>query len=161
KDRADGPPGGRRVTTGEGRGVSSDDPALSRQDLAAAIAPAWREVAIARRARKPHTCVGAAEVRKHVITVQYAEPLPGGITSTSAGAGTPEEAERRATDLLRGHPGAIAIIEPRRNPNYRPDCLGAIAPGDLYVEYVGDAGMAETGRPYCLRCGLAAWGETS
>jgi hypothetical protein len=141
--------------------MSSESPGRSRRDLAAAIAPQWRDVAIARRARKPHTCVGAAEVRKYVITVDYPEPLPGGLTSTSAGAGTPEEAERRATDLLRGHPGATASIEPRRNPNYRPDCLGAIAPGDLYVDYVGDAAMAEAGQPYCLRCGLAVWGEAS
>jgi hypothetical protein len=141
--------------------VGSEDPARSRQELAAAIAPQWRDVAIARTARKPHTCVGDAEVRKYVITVDYPEPLPGGITSAWAEAGTPEEAERRATDLLRGHRGATAIIEPGRNPNYRPDCLGSIAPGDLYVEYVGDAAMAETGRPYCLRCGLATWGETS
>ncbi len=139
--------------------MSSRDPALSRQELAAAIAPQWRDVAIARSARKPHTCVGAAEVRKYVITVEYPEPPAGGITSSSAEAGTPQEAERQAADRRHDHPGATVTIEPRRNPNYRPDCLGVIAPGDVYVEYVGDAGMAETGRPYCLRCGLAAWGR--
>jgi hypothetical protein len=139
--------------------VNSTDPApiLSRTELAAAIAPEWRDVAIARTAQKPHVCVGAAEVRKYVITVTYPQPLPGGATSTSAEADTPGEAEQQAAARLRDHPGATATIEPRRNRDYRPDCLGAITPGDLYVEYVGDAGFAETGSPYCLRCGLAAW----
>jgi hypothetical protein len=42
----------------------------------------------------------------------------------------------------------------RPNPNYRPDCLQNINPGDVYGEYVGEAAFAESGRPYlpAVRC---------
>lgn len=32
----------------------------------------------------------------------------------------------------------------RPNPNYRPDCLQDINPGDVYGEYVGEAAFAES-----------------
>jgi hypothetical protein len=47
----------------------------------------------------------------------------------------------------------------RPNPEYRPGCAGDINPGDAYVEYVGEAGFAESGHPYCAPCGHAVWLE--
>jgi hypothetical protein len=45
-------------------------------------------------------------------------------------------------------------------PNYRPDCLQDINPGDVYGEYVGEAAFAESGRPYCQQCAAAVWSRS-
>jgi hypothetical protein len=141
--------------------MTSTGPALARgrAQLAGAIAPQWRDVAVPRTARIPHTCIGAAEIRGYVITAAYAEPLPGNITSSSAHADSPGEADRKAAGFRTSHPGADVTVEPRPNPDYRPDCLGVIAPGDPYVDYIGEAALAGSGRPYCVRCATAAWGR--
>ena len=38
-------------------------------------------------------------------------------------------------------------VEPVPNPEYQPECIGAIFPGDRYI---GDS----SGAVYCLRCGI-------
>jgi len=48
-------------------------------------------------------------------------------------------------------------MEPRRNPEYRPECLAEITLGDVYAEDTGNAAAHESGQPYCARCALAVW----
>lgn len=43
------------------------------------------------------------------------------------------------------------------NPNYRPGCIGDILPGDLYVEYTGEADPFSHGSAYCVPCAVGAW----
>lgn len=47
------------------------------------------------------------------------------------------------------------------NPNYRDGCLGDIAPGDTYVEYLGEAEPFSHGSAYCERCAVAVWPEVT
>jgi hypothetical protein len=43
------------------------------------------------------------------------------------------------------------------NPDYRPDCLHEIAPGDTYFEYTGETPAYQSGVRYCVRCAVAVW----
>ena len=45
-----------------------------------------------------------------------------------------------------------------RNPRH-PDCTTAIKPGDLHIEYVGNAAACESGTRYCIPCGLLSFGD--
>lgn len=52
-------------------------------------------------------------------------------------------------------------MRPRPNPNAdsrSPECTGDIAPGDAYVEYLGEAGAYQSGTRYCAACGVKTWG---
>jgi hypothetical protein len=51
-------------------------------------------------------------------------------------------------------------IEKVPNPNYRPDCLVTINPGDRYFEDVSDAEPYRHGPSYCARCAVAVWGKS-
>lgn len=46
---------------------------------------------------------------------------------------------------------------PRRSPCGNPRCVDTIAPGDRYVEYLGETPAHRSGIRYCLPCGVAAW----
>lgn len=131
----------------------------AKAELAAAIDPQWDDCIVIRRARKAHTCVGKREIRAYIITTTYGKVRPGNVTSSEWEAFSATGAAGWIVQQKRRYPDATFAVERRPNPNYRPDCLGDIAPGDLYVEYIGEAGFAESGRPYCQRCGLAAWGK--
>jgi hypothetical protein len=39
------------------------------------------------------------------------------------------------------------------------DCRKDITPGDQYIEYVGEAGFAQSGVSYCMPCGVATWAK--
>ncbi|WP_102145686.1 hypothetical protein [Mycobacterium hubeiense] len=41
-------------------------------------------------------------------------------------------------------------IVPEPNLEYQPDCLGAILPGDRYIEHI----IGNESAHYCLRCGI-------
>jgi hypothetical protein len=133
----------------------------TRAELAAAIDPQWVGVAIARKARLAHTCTGKNEISSYEIHTVYAKPLPGGVLSSENVAFTPEAAELKAGRKRRLYPDATVTVKPHPNRNYHPGCLGEIAPGDLYIEYIGDVGFAQRGVTYCRQCGLAEWGRSS
>lgn len=44
---------------------------------------------------------------------------------------------------------AVLQIKPALNPDFSPECLGKILPGDRYIA------DADSDRRYCLRCGTS------
>ncbi len=134
----------------------NDTTTMTRSEAAAVIDPRWVDVVIARTARKPRTCICQRPVRSYTIKTVYAAPLPlTHVTESEGIAFSPEAADRKAARKRAQFPDATVTIEPVPNRNYRPDCLGAIKPRDVYFDYVGDAAFAQSGMPYCLPCGTA------
>lgn len=42
-------------------------------------------------------------------------------------------------------------------PCLHPDCMKEISPGGQYVEYLGEAAVRQSGKTYCIPCGVATW----
>lgn len=112
------------------------------------------ENCVVRTARKPWRCVGARQVSWWGVrrTCEHGW--------TESRYGTADEAQA-ALERLRGapcHGGMVPEVDDLQtiaypNPEYRPDCLVDIAPGDTYVEYRGEvAAFWESGTRFCVRC---------
>jgi hypothetical protein len=130
---------------------------MTRAELAALIRPEFTDVAIARTARKPHRCVCADEHRGFEVKSEFPR-VTDGVRSVSSIHDELEAAERHAEWARDHRPEATVAIIPRPNPNHRPDCLVDIKWGQPYVDYIGEAAFAESGRSYCRTCGIAVWG---
>lgn len=115
------------------------------------------DAGIVRCARKAHRCVCADRLYGYDVRGLY----PGGVTTHPAASMDDAIASRERMLDRPANRGGVRFsgveIEERPNPNYRPDCLGAIAPGDLYFEYTGEREQYQMGSPYCSRCAVAAW----
>lgn len=117
---------------------------------------------IQRTARKAYRCAGADEVLGWGVRTRH-EACPAD-REWSGWSSMPnrEAAEARASVLVGSRAGGMpgheyhytaAEAVPTMNPQYRPDCLGDIKPGDRYVEDRMDAMPWESGQRYCQRCG--------
>jgi hypothetical protein len=99
---------------------------------------------IPRRAKIEHRCVCAdAVLRWHVV-----RPSGGSSSFWS------EESARQG--LARAPEGSV--LETVANPNFQAGCVGDIARGHRYVEYVGEAPAYRSGTPYCVPCAVLVWG---
>lgn len=120
-----------------------------------------------RTARKAYRCTCADDV----VGFRVRGYSPDGASwSESTLRGITTCAEARA--LSRVKVGAIGWgdsvpydrveVTPIANHNARSrsaDCRGDIAPGDQYVEYLGESAAWQSGTRYCLPCGLATWAK--
>lgn len=117
-------------------------------------------LAYARTARIPHRCVTADELHGHEVIHEYEIPVLNAKSWSRQFRTTLLEAEQLAGRLREEHPGEKVTVEPVRNRNYpakAEGCRGDIPVGDLYVEYVGESAFAQSGRAYCVPCGLNCW----
>lgn len=120
-----------------------------------------------RTARKPWRCVCAEPIRRWQIRT-VGHTADGREVGSTTWTTTEEEARARGESNL-GHVAAWNVnvepaqpsayidsyeVEPVPNPNYRPDCLGDIAVGDRYFEYLGESVAWESGFRYCARCAV-------
>lgn len=113
------------------------------------------DVGCVRTARKPWRCVCADPVRRYEVRYDH-EPAGSWTSSIHR---TRQDAER-ALGEVTGRFGNGRIDEVA-NPNYRPDCLGDIAPGDRYFEDISDSEPYQHGPAYCARCAVGVWGKHS
>lgn len=120
------------------------------------------ENCILRRARKAHRCIGADEFRSFwaVRRCDHGD-WQGESKSRSATRAQAEAYLEKIKDRpCHGERGGLVTgteIEPDPNPEYNPDCLVDIHPGDTYVEYVGEkTAFWESGSRYCASC-AAEW----
>jgi hypothetical protein len=128
---------------------------VNKSSLTRSIKPELRAVVIIRTARTAHQCVCAPEFQNWTVTSDFPHPVDG-VTSVSSTWDTLRGAETHADWARRNRPEAEVSVTPNPNPNHRPGCLGVIDPGGLYADYIGEAGFAESGRPYCASC-LEVW----
>jgi uncharacterized protein len=130
-------------------------PTVTEEDLKAAIAPGNRGVVQVQAEVKTHRCTCADEV---LYTVKIESS-----SSTSVHGPMPwTDAQCNADDLRAENPGAEVTIEPCRNTDYRPDCLGYTLEDEPYVKYLRAPGNPRNpwhGEVYCQRCAVAIWGE--
>ena len=129
---------------------------ITKASLTRCIKAEWRDVLIVRAARIPRQCTCAEEFRSFTVTSAYPRPVDG-VTSVSSTWPNLASAEAHANWARENRPEAEVTLEPRRNPNHRPDCLRDIQPGDVYAEYIGEAAFAESGTPYCSVCAKEVW----
>lgn len=134
-------------------------PTIEEQTLFAARGVLTGNGAV-RRARKAHRCVCADQYQRWEVTRTCEHGY-----STSRYSNLPD-AEARYAALEanpRQHchggraPHSTLTITPVPNPDYRPDCLGDIAPGDIYFEYLGEAMAYQSGERYCAPCAVEVW----
>jgi uncharacterized protein len=122
-------------------------PAVTVEGLEAAIAPGNRDLVQVQAKVKTRRCTCADEV---LYTVKMDTTVYGPMPWTDA-------------DYLRAeNPGAEVNMEPGRNPDYRPDCLGYILEDEAYVKYLRAARNPRNpwhGEVYCQRCAKGIWGE--
>jgi hypothetical protein len=130
-------------------------PAVTVEDLEAAIALGNRDVVQVQAEVKTHRCTCADEVLYTVKTE----------SSSSASVYGPmplTDAQLNANSLRAENPGAEVTMEPSRNPDYRPDCLGYTLEDEAYVEYLRAPGNPPNpwhGEVYCQRCAIGIWGK--
>jgi hypothetical protein len=129
---------------------------VNKSALTRSINQQWRDVVITRTARIPHRCVCREEFRSFTVTSAYSRPVDGVLSVSSTWPNLPS-AEAHAAWARENRPEAEITITPLRNPNHRPGCLGHIQPGDVYADYIGEAAMAESGKPYCGACASEVW----
>lgn len=127
------------------------------------------ENCIVRTARKEYRCIGAEPVRSYEAVRHCHHRMPDGSTADMEGSyryKTMEQAEAGIERQRRGtcHPRFPETapptfeIVPVPNPEYHPDCLGVIHPGDTYVEYRGDTPQFfMSGTRYCAACAERQW----
>jgi hypothetical protein len=131
---------------------------VNKTELATAIDEArWRDLVVSRTARISHRCVCANEFRPGWwVRVTSAGKWGDSVSETLRP--TEEDVGTLAGEKREKYPDAKVETYQRPNPDYRPDCLGDIAPGDVYAEYVGESPPYQSGHPYCERCAVAVWG---
>lgn len=132
--------------------------AIHRQETVALEATTFEVPGAIRTARKPWRCVAEKEFRRwHVRrTCEH------GWSEVSAQTGGEARAKADALEGTRCHGLHVPVVEqievyPLPNPEFRPDCLGEIAVGDRYFEYMGESCAWESGTRYCARCAVAVW----
>jgi len=118
---------------------------MTRDELADLIRPEFRDVAMARVARKPHRCVCADQHRGVEVRSEFPR-VTHGVCSVSSIVDDLDAAERHAAWAREHRPEAEVSVRPRPNPNYRPGCLIDIPVRAVYVDYVGEAAFAESDR---------------
>ena len=126
-------------------------PAVTVEDLEAAIAPGNQGVVQVQAEVKTRRCTCADEV---LYTVKMDATVHGPMPWT--------DAQTNAKDLRKENPGGEVTMERGRNPDYRPDCLGYICEDEAYVNYLRAARNPRNrwhGEVYCQRCAIAIWGE--
>jgi uncharacterized protein len=127
-------------------------PAVTEEDLEAAIAPGNRDVVQVQAEVKTHRCTCADEV---LYTVKMESS-----SSTSVYGPMPwTDAQYNANYLREENPGAEVTMEPSRNPDYRPDCLGYTLEDEPFVKYLRAGRNPWHGEVYCQRCAIGIWGE--
>ena len=127
-------------------------PAVTEEDLQAAIAPGNRGVVQVRAEVKTRRCTCADEVLYRVKM-----EAPGGTTVRGPMPRT--DAQWNADHDRAENPRAEVTMEPCRNPGYRPDCLGYILEDEPYVKYLRAGGNPWHGEMYCQLCAIGIWGE--
>lgn len=117
---------------------------------------------VVRTARKAWRCVCADPVRRFEVKRHCEHGWSAGSCRTEA------EVEAWKLRIVNQpcHGGKLPQqarleVTPIRNPNYRDDCLGDIAPGETYVEYLGEAEPYAHGSSYCPKCAVAVWSEVA
>ncbi len=126
-------------------------PAVTVEDLEAAIAPGNRGVVQVQAEVKTQRCTCADEV---LYTVKMDAAVSGPMPGT--------DAPYYANYLRAENPGTEVTMEPCRNPDYRPDCVGYILEDEAYVKYLrADRNPRNPwhGEVYCQRCAIGIWGE--
>ena len=126
-------------------------PAVTVEDLEAAIAPGNRGVVQVQAEVKTRRCTCADDV---LYTVKMDTTVYGPMPWT--------DAQDNADYLRAENPGAEVTMESCRNPDYRPDCLGYILEDEAYVKYLRAARNPRNpwhGEVYCQRCAIGIWGE--
>ena len=131
-------------------------PAVTAEDLWAAIAPGNQGVVQVQAEVKTQRCTCADEV---LYTVKMESS-----SSTEVNGPMPWTDAQPFADYLRKEtPGAEVTMEPCRNPDYRPDCLGYTLEDEPYVKYLPaeDRNPRNSwhGEVYCQRCAIGIWGE--
>jgi len=126
-----------------------------------------------RTARKPWRCRCADPIRSWKAIGYYTSKY-GGESWTSSTFSTEAEAQEKAATMVGKVAGwdvtqdpavpsahyerAEVIADP--NPNHRDGCLGDIAVGDRYFEYLGESFAYESGYRYCASCAAVWVGKT-
>jgi len=144
----------REVDRSEYQLVSAElVPAVTREDLRAAIAPGNRDVALVETKTQTQRCACADEVLYTVTTRS-----PSGTTvGTPLPSGLARFVENRAREQ---DPDAEITVERHPNPEYRPECRRDIVEDEAYIEYVGEDAAPALHKLYCQRCGIALWGQS-
>jgi hypothetical protein len=128
--------------------------AVTVADLEAAIAPGNRDMVQVQAEVETQRCTCADELLYTVkIESSSSTPVYGPMPWTDAQFVNYPRAE---------NPGAEVTMEPGRNPDYRPDCLGYILEDEAYVKYLRAARNPRNpwhGEVYCQRCAIGIWGE--
>jgi uncharacterized protein len=126
-------------------------PAVTVEDLEAAIAPGNRDVVQVQAEVETHRCTCADEV---LYTVKMDTTVYGPMPWT--------DAQYNANYLRAENASAEVTMEPSRNPDYQPDCLGYTLEDEPYVSYLrADRNPRNPwhGEVYCQRCAMGIWGE--
>jgi hypothetical protein len=127
-------------------------PAVTVEDLKAAIAPGNRDVVQVQAEVTTQRCT-CADDALYTVKVESS----GG--TTVHGPMPRADAQSNVGDYRAENPGAEVTMEPCRNPDYRPDCLRDILEDEAYVRYLRAGRNPWHGQAYCQRCGIALWGN--
>lgn len=127
-------------------------PAVTEEDLEAAIAPRNRGAVQVQAEVKTQRCTCADEVL-------YTVKMESSSGTTVYGPMPWTDAPHNADYLRAKNPGAEVTMEPRQNPDYRPDCLRYTLEDEPYVKYLRAGRNPWHGEVYCQRCAIGIWGE--
>lgn len=127
--------------------------AVTVEDLEVAIAPGNRDVVQVQAEIKTQRCTCADEMLYTVKVESSSGP-------TAYGPMPRTDAQWNVDHYRTENPGAKVAMEPWRNPDHRPNCLGYILEDEAYVEYLRAGRNPWHGRVYCQRCGIALWGNS-
>ncbi len=129
-------------------------PAMTEEDLEAAIAPGNQSAVQVQAKVKTQRCTCADEVL-------YTVKMESSSSTTVYGPMPWTDAPSIADYLRAENPGAEVTMEPCRNPDYRPDCLRYILEDEAYVKYLRAPRNPSPwhGEVYCQRCAIGIWGE--
>ena len=127
-------------------------PAVTEEDLEAAIAPGNRGAVQVQAEVKTQRCTCADDVL-------YTVKMESSSGTTAYGPMPWTDAPDTADHLRAENPGAEVTMEACRNPDYRPDCLQYTLEDEPYVTYLRAPRNPWHGEVYCHRCAIAIWGQ--
>lgn len=127
-------------------------PAVAEEELEAAIAPRHRGAVQVQAEVKTQRCTCADEVL-------YTVKMESSSGTTVYGPMPWTDAPHTADYFRAKNPGAEVTMEPRQNPDYRPDCLRYTLEDEPYVKYLRADRNPWHGEVYCQRCAIGIWGE--
>ena len=114
---------------------------------------------IVRTARKQHRCACAKRVLRYEATLHcqhgHATTVWRSIAAARAWLADPSGGPCHGLERPTNPRTELREVV---NPEFRADCARYIAPGERYVEYVGEAAPYQSGTRYCARCAEAVWG---